>query len=405
MTGPRPSTRSGRPECIEERDRACAGDGGAKPPAKLDVAISGGGPAGAVAALVLARAGARVTVFDRARFPRHKLCGDTINPGALALLERLGIAAAAGGFAVDGMVITGDGGLRVNGLYPAGTSGRAIVREDFDSALVAAAADAGAAIEEEAVVQSASRSGDAIDTLLVAARGRQVRSVKARVVIAADGRYSRVARSVGLGCFPAWPRRWAAGGYFSDVAGLTRCGEMHVRPQHYLGVAPLPGGLANACVVTTDRRRLSDPSALLVDSLRADPALAERFAGARLVSAPTVLGPLAVDVPAAGIRGLLLAGDAAGFIDPMTGDGLRFAIRGGELAAIEALAAIERGFGDAHLRLHQKRSSEFRAKWMFNRALRRLVASPSALSVARLAAGLLPSYVHAAVRIAGDIPT
>ena len=53
-----------------------------------DVVIAGGGPAGALAALILARAGAKVRVFERARFPRHKLCGDTLNPGALAVLAR-----------------------------------------------------------------------------------------------------------------------------------------------------------------------------------------------------------------------------------------------------------------------------------------------------------------------------
>ena len=56
----------------------------------LDVLIAGAGPAGAMAATVLARAGVRVLVLDRARFPRDKLCGDTLNPGALAILSRVG---------------------------------------------------------------------------------------------------------------------------------------------------------------------------------------------------------------------------------------------------------------------------------------------------------------------------
>ena len=59
--------------------------------------IVGAGPAGAIAALVLARAGVRVRVLDRARFPRFKLCGDSVNPGALAILTRLGLAAAVDG--------------------------------------------------------------------------------------------------------------------------------------------------------------------------------------------------------------------------------------------------------------------------------------------------------------------
>ena len=53
----------------------------------FDVLVVGAGPAGSVAALVLARAGVRVRLLDRARFPRHKLCGDTLNPGALAILD------------------------------------------------------------------------------------------------------------------------------------------------------------------------------------------------------------------------------------------------------------------------------------------------------------------------------
>ena len=61
----------------------------------IDVLIAGAGPAGAVAATVLARAGARVLVLDRAQFPRPKLCGDTLNPGALAVLQRLGLGCAA----------------------------------------------------------------------------------------------------------------------------------------------------------------------------------------------------------------------------------------------------------------------------------------------------------------------
>ena len=206
----------------------------------LDVVIAGAGPAGAIAALVLARAGVRVKLFDRARFPRHKLCGDTVNPGALALLERLGVAHAAGGFAIDGMLITGSSGVRVDGRYPAGVSGRAILREDFDQALLLAAADAGAAVEQEILVQGAASSGGAIDGLFVAGRDGSATRVNARLVIAADGRHSRVARSVGLGRYPQWPRRWAVGGYFSDVVGLTTSGEMHVRSRYYLGVAPLP---------------------------------------------------------------------------------------------------------------------------------------------------------------------
>ena len=80
-----------------------------------DVLIVGAGPAGSVAAAVLARAGARVRLLDRATFPREKLCGDTVNPGTLAILRRLEMAASIEerGLRVDGMRVTGERGIGI----------------------------------------------------------------------------------------------------------------------------------------------------------------------------------------------------------------------------------------------------------------------------------------------------
>ena len=99
------------------------------------VLIAGGGPAGALAALILARAGARVRVFERARFPRHKLCGDTLNPGALAVLSRHLDTAdlLASSDDIHGMLITGPGGVAVRATYGAGMTGRAVTRRVLDA--------------------------------------------------------------------------------------------------------------------------------------------------------------------------------------------------------------------------------------------------------------------------------
>src|SRR5690606_23058166 len=77
---------------------------------------------------------------------------------------------------------------------------------------------------------------------------------RARMVIAADGRRSRLAMALGLTAQPKRPRRWAIGAYFTGVAGLSDCGEMHVRRGHYIGVAPLPGDVTNACLVVPGPR-------------------------------------------------------------------------------------------------------------------------------------------------------
>jgi flavin-dependent dehydrogenase len=372
----------------------------------LDVLIAGGGPAGAVAATVLARAGARVLVLERARFPRAKLCGDTLNPGALAVLERLGLGCALGpSIPVAGMIVTGDDGIRVEGRYE-GVSGRAIARRDLDWALLMAAAGAGARIEQDVLVQGplVDSSGHHVSVggLLIKGTDRRPLRIPARVVIAADGRYSRVARALGLSRSASYPRRWAIGGYFEHVERMTDFGEMHVRTAHYVGVAPLPDGVTNACVVTPHPPGRS-PADFLTATLRGDPQLGHRFADARMISEPLCLGPLAVDASAAGAPGLLLAGDAAGFVDPMTGDGLRFALRGAELAAREALQALEHGFGSAHVRLLSARRGEFAAKLRFNRTVRWLVAHPGGVRAAGHAASVLPRLLRRAIRYAGDV--
>jgi len=86
----------------------------------------------------------------------------------------------------------------------------------------------------------------------------------------------------------------------------------------------------------------------------------------------------------------------------MTGDGLGFAIRGGELAAAAALAALEHGWHGVHARLAAERRREFGGKWRFNRTLRALVASPRAVDAAAVAARLAPGVLRAVIARAGD---
>jgi flavin-dependent dehydrogenase len=371
-----------------------------------DVLIAGAGPAGSIAALVLARAGARVLLVDRARFPRDKLCGDTVNPGAMGILRRLGIAAVTdGSLAVDGMIVTGEGGVRCQGEYGHGLQGRSLSRRVLDAALLEVAVRAGATIEDGVMVQGPIVDEGRVRGLVLGGAHGTRRNVGASIVIAADGAGSRIARAVGLSRHASRPRRWAVGAYFENVADQKRpsvFGEMHVRCGRYIGVAPLPEGLTNACVVTADRLALRDPASLLCGAVHRDAVLADRFARARPVTRPFCLGPLSVTSSASGMPGLLLAGDAAGFIDPMTGDGLRFAFRGGELAALAALAALERDEANAHVRLSKARHREFSAKWRFNRALRALVGSPIAVGAAATGAKWLPSLVERMIRYAGD---
>src|SRR5580704_7083934 len=201
-----------------------------------DVLIVGAGPAGSVAAAVLARAGARVRLLDRATFPRDKLCGDTVNPGTLAVLRRLGLSKP-----ID------DQGLRVDGLH-----GRALARSDMDWALLQLAIDAGARFEASAPVRRAiveeSEGSRSVRGVVVGLGGRE-REIRAPVTVAADGRRSTLAFGLGLARHPPRPRRWAIGAYYENAGGMSLLGEMHVRRGRYIGVAAVPGGITNVCLV------------------------------------------------------------------------------------------------------------------------------------------------------------
>ena len=194
----------------------------------IEAIIAGAGPAGSVAALTLARAGARVLLLDRARFPRDKLCGDTVNPGAIAVLRRLGLDGRVErrGLPLDGMIVTGRGGVRVEGRYGRGVVGRALLRRELDSWLLEAGVGAGAHVEEGVAVQEAlvheGAAGPEVRGVVVKGRDGRPLRIPALMTIAADGRQSTLAFSLGLAAHPERPRRWAAGAYCRTSTGCRR---------------------------------------------------------------------------------------------------------------------------------------------------------------------------------------
>lgn len=346
-------------------------------------------------------------LLDRARFPRVKPCGDTLNPGALGALDVLGLReeVEARGYPLEGMVVTGASGQRVVATYP-GQHALAIRRDVLDALLVEHAARAGADFREGVRVVAPLLETSAAPCVrgAVVSAARAAESIDARWTIAADGRRSAFARSLGLSTLAPSPRRWAVRAYYGGVNGCERLGEMHIRRGHYVGVAPIGGGVVNVCAVTADRTRLVRPLTFLEDVLRGDAQLRDRFARAERVSEVNCVGPLAVRNRLSGMPGLALAGDAAGFVDPMTGDGLRFAIVGGLLAASAIRAASDDPTTAMHARLAASRQGAFARKRWMNLGLRTLLSTSGGVRAAEGVAAVAPFVVRQLILAAADLP-
>lgn len=324
----------------------------------FDAIVVGAGPAGSAAATTLARVGRRVLLLDKASFPRDKPCGDLIGARAMRWARSLGVDEAdlAPYDRLRGAIIAGDDGeldltprTRLGRTLLARTDARVIPRTVFDAAMVEAARRAGAEVRQATVRNVSPWDGSG---RLVSGKGPDGDvALRARAVVIAGGYGCRVAPDLAVErpVHPGPPRGIAMRGYFEGVASPTGriafCLSQWVLPG-YGWVFPLPNGGANVGVGTlTDgafsgehlhalyERFVSDPDSPAADWLRnARPIGRPR-------SWPLDLGPRPRRVVA---DGLLVAGESASLVGPLTGAGIAFAlesgIRAGRLLA-ERIAA------------------------------------------------------------------
>lgn len=376
-----------------------------------EVLVIGGGPAGAAAARLFARAGRDVLLCDAARFPRDKVCGESISPGAWPALDALGLAETVRALRpheVQGMQVSAPGGALFRGSYRgAERAGFALRRLTFDAALLHAAGEAGAEVRQatRAVDLLRADDGGITGALIEDAAGART-CVQARLTVAADGRRGIVARRLGLLREHPRLRKYAVRGHWEGVQGLGPYGELHVARDAYCGLAPLGPGRANLAFVV-DRAELGavagDVPAFYLRRLRAWPAIVERLAAARLVEPPRAVGPLALEARAVWAPGVLLTGDAAGFFDPFTGEGITLALRGAQWAFECGARALRSASGPRDLSDYAaRRAAATRDKFRLNRLLYEVLRRPAAADLLARHLARHPRAADRLVGIAGD---
>jgi menaquinone-9 beta-reductase len=309
---------------------------------RFDALVVGSGPAGSIAATVMARGGARVALVDKARFPRDKACGDLIGPRGVQLLSDLGIT-IPGALTVDDMIVVGPTARRVRlpcyvgRTYPG--HGVAMPRVDFDAALRDAAVDAGA----EAFIDRAADPlwGDGGLEGFTLSSGTEVR---ADTIIGADGASSRVAAAADL----VDPRRvlwgFAVRAYVDEAVDLPYIVLWEQIPWRafpgYGWLFPGPDGRGNVGLglgTLSTRAGAATAGRELPAFVR---TLRELGLLGSAASAPTLGGWLKLGMvgtnPASGR--VLLTGDAAGLVNPLQGEGISQAMSSGRAAAQAVLA-------------------------------------------------------------------
>jgi geranylgeranyl reductase family protein len=379
--------------------------------AERDVIVVGGGPAGAATACFLRQRGLDVVLLEAARFPRDKICGESISPRAWPLLERMGAAGRVRELAphpVRGMRLTSPEGTSFEGRYPAEDApGMAVRRLALDPVLLDRARALGAEVHEATSVTGLLRRQGAVAGVEARDAAGRRRSWGARMVVGADGRHSVVASRLLLRRLHPRLRRFAVRGYWEGVEGLAEMGEMHVGGGGYCGIAPLSPTRANVAFVLPAGEMGpagGDLEGFYREALaRRWPRLFERLEGARLMETPRAIGPLAVEVESVCAAGALLVGDAAGFYDPFTGEGVTLALCTAEMAA----SAIERALRGAGRRdgvagYERERQDATRDKFRFNKALQVAVGWPGLADRMARRLARRPDLADRLVGIAGD---
>ena len=347
--------------------------------ASVDVLIAGAGPAGSAMAAALARGGASVLLVEAAEHPRPKACAEYASPRIVEELKRLGVEAGWTDAAVPLQGMDLHAGGRTMPIRYADARGPreawGLDRRSFDAILADHAAKAGAVLRERTRLVGLVTQGGRVcgGTLRDAVTGRD-EVVSAGWTVGADGTRSSVSRLVGADRGVRFPRRIGLVAHFTGIGELTDHGEMHVGPDYYVGLAPTPGGELNVGMALPMEPDRGSGRGRFEAAIAGLPAVARRLAGSARLTPIRGAAPIGHRVSTPAGAGWLLVGDAAGFVDPFTGEGIHRALRSARAAADAILAG-----GDVANAYRAERRRAFAAKVALSWLVQGFLAAPPLL--------------------------
>jgi geranylgeranyl reductase family protein len=397
-----------------------------RPPRAADVLVVGAGPAGSSAAWHLASAGLDVAVLEKARFPREKVCGDGLTPRGVKALADMGVdvSPAAGWVRHKGLRVFG-GGQVVEVDWPRLDSwpdhGLIRARRDLDPMLAAHAERAGARVHTEVGVTDPllDDAGRVVGVHAQEGPGKEPTTWRAPLVVSAEGLSGRLGKALGLVRREDRPLGVAVRRYvrtprthddYLDISfDLTADGPSADSMPGYGWSFGMGDGTANVGFGLLDNRRAgdADPRTVLrrwVETLPEEWQLGEEHAVTPLRGAGL---PMALHRGPAYTRGVLLAGDAAGVVNPFNGEGISYAMETGRMAAESAVEALRTQAGlarEAVLRRYPERlRAEYGRHHRLGLGFLALLDRPALVRFATAHGLKRPALVAAALRLMGNL--